>query len=140
MGVYGSWVAQALGDYLSGKTVKALLVDETFTFEPDHQFRSSIFTEVSGSGYTPGGVGVTGVVVTYDAMSDRVVLNCDDVTFGLADIPLVGGIVFYVSTGVASADPLLAVDTFAPVEVTSAANLVYTVATGGLVAATLGTP
>lgn len=138
MAVYGPWLREAFSAYLSGKTVKALLVTSAFVANPDHQFRSSITNEVAGTGYVAGGVTVTGVVISYDTATNRIKIACNDVNFGDVDLAAVGGIVFYVSNGSAATDVLIAADTFPVVEVTDATNLTYRPHSDGIVGVTSG--
>lgn len=98
---------------LGTATVKAMLTTMVYAEAKDgHQFRSQVTNEVaSGAGYLSGGVPVS-VSVTGDYLNSRV-----DITFGTATWNAPAGqtlifrkVVYYVSTGNAAADTLLAVN------------------------------
>lgn len=112
MTVHGPWITDALSTYLAGKTVKALLVTSAHAPSPDTVYRSSITGEISGTGYTAGGVVVSDAVVSWNATLDRVVFTCNEVDFGEVNAPDVAGIVFYISTGNAATDRVLSTDMF----------------------------
>lgn len=105
---YGNALRHALlGDInLSTDTLKAALLDGTYTPNVDHEFRDDLTGEVSGTGYTAGGTTLTNVTVTYDAANDRVVVDCDDPTWADSTITA-RTMVAYVSTGNAATDVLL---------------------------------
>lgn len=58
---------------LNTDTFKVLLTTNAYVLDKDvHQYISSITNEVTGAGYTAGGVTVSPMTVTYDAANDRV--------------------------------------------------------------------
>jgi hypothetical protein len=58
-------------------TFKVLLTTNAYTIDKDaHQYISSITNEVTGTGYTAGGVTVSPMTVSYDAANDRVKYVC----------------------------------------------------------------
>lgn len=136
MAIYGPWLDDAISAWLP--SMKALLVTSAYTHSPDHHFRSDITGEVAGTGYTPGGVLVTGLSVTYDASTDVVVIDCTDISFGAFDSPDVAGIVFYKPVGTAGTDVVIAHDSWPAVEVTSATDFVYATSPTGLITITGG--
>ena len=114
--IHGPWLAQALATRLSGTTVKAMAVTSAHVESPDTQFRSELTDEITGTGYTAGGVAVSGVTSTYDATANRVKITCDVVDFGAVTAPDVAGVVFYIDTGNAATDVVLSTDLFPAVE------------------------
>lgn len=98
--------------------VKALAVTSTHVSSVSTTYRSQIANEITGTGYTAGGVAVTGVVVAWDAVESRAYVTCDLVDFGAVTATDVAGIVFYADTGSAATDRVLWTDTFAPVAAT----------------------
>lgn len=108
MAVYGSWVNTLITSYLTGATIKALLVSPAYSQNHANQFRSDLTSEVVGTGYAAGGVALTGVVIT--EIDGMVKVDCDDVAFGVIDVGSIAGIVFYVDNGSAAADRLLSSD------------------------------
>lgn len=133
MAVHTTWISQALTTYLTGKTIKALVVTSAYIDDETHQFRSSL-VEANGTGYTAGGVTVTGVVVSLT--SGAVVISCADVAFGDVDLIDAAGVAFYVSTGSAAADTVLVVDMFSdPVDTSTSPEFTYQPNPSGLVVA-----
>jgi hypothetical protein len=103
-------------------TVKCLLVGAGYTQNIDtHDFLDDITSEMTGTGYTAGGVTVSGVAVTYDSANNRAMVDCTDVAFGTVTLTSVAGAVFYLSTGVSSTSLLVAFMSWTPVSVTGAA-------------------
>ena len=125
MSAYGGFALKAMQDYFAGKTVKALLVGTTYVQDVDaHVYLSNLpaGTEITPSGsYAAGGVTVTGLAVSYDATTDTVKVDCDDIVFPVVAGPTdVAGVLYYVSTGVAGTSQLLGYDDFAaPVTLTN---------------------
>lgn len=113
--IHGPALAEALDEYLTGKTVKALLVTTGHVDSADLSFRSDITYELVASGYTPGGVVAANVGVTY--ASGAVAISCDDLDFGTFDATGLVGLVFYVDTADPATDRLLWTDvSFAPLD------------------------
>lgn len=114
MSVHVPWFQDVLAvdTWLAGKTINALLVTDIYVDDPAITTRDGIVDEVTGTGYTTGGVTVTGVAAVDTATG--VALTCDVVDFG-ASLTLdgwVGGIVFYVDTGDAATDQIVSADVF----------------------------
>lgn len=92
-------------------TFKLLLATSTYTPNLDtHDFRDDVTNEVaSGSGYTTGGVTLSGVAVTYDAASNQVRFDCNDPSWTFtAGVTWRYGVVYKSRGGASSADELLA--------------------------------
>lgn len=138
MSVYGPWLEKVFDDYLAGKTIKALLVTSSYAQDVDHDFRNDITAEISGTGYTAGGVVVTGFAASYDAAANAVRITCSPINFGNPDIDSIGGVVFYVSTGVATTDAIIVADPFGPVDADGTVGLIYTPHVDGIAVAQIG--
>ncbi len=90
-------------------TVKALLVTSAYTPDLDlHDYASSVTGEVSGTGYTTGGVVLSGVTLVYDATTNTTRIDAADANFGILTATDIAGIVVYVSTGTMTTSPLVA--------------------------------
>lgn len=60
-------------------TIKAMLCTSAYVPDQDtHQYRSSVTNEVSGTGYTAGGVALAGKTVTYTPGTNTLVLDASD--------------------------------------------------------------
>lgn len=136
MAVHGPWLSSAVTSYLTGATIKAMLVTSAYAENPDQHYRSEITQEVTGTGYTAGGVSVSGVTIFYDSTINQVILTCSAVDFGTVTLADVAGIVFYVSHGSAATDELLVSDLWDTVAFT-AANCTYTPSADGLIIGTI---
>ena len=90
---------------------KALLVTSSYTPNKDtHDFRNDVTNEVSGTGYTAGGV-ATVCTVTKDTANDKVTLQFAAVSWATSTITA-RALVIYKSTGTASTDNLVAYNDF----------------------------
>ncbi len=92
-------------------TIKLALLTSSYTpaIKTD-TFLSDINTnEVSGAGYTAGGVAITTPTVTTDTTNDRGVFGAANTTFSSVTFSGARYAVIYKSTGVASTSPLIAV-------------------------------
>jgi len=86
---------------------KILLVTSSYTPNKDtHTKRSDVTNEISGTGYTAGGVS-TAVTVTNDTANDRIDINFADVSWSSATLTAAAGVI-YKTTGTSSTDNLVA--------------------------------
>ena len=88
-------------------TVKALLTTNSYTENKDHDRRDDVTNEITATGYTAGGVTITPVISAVDTTNDRVTLTLPAVTWS-AFTGTARRLIYYVSTGTTSADPLIA--------------------------------
>jgi hypothetical protein len=133
--VYGLALRQFVngGINFAGDTIKAMLTTGAYVPAQDtHEFRSAVTNEVTGTGYTAGGVALTGKTVTYDAATNTLTLDADDPAWANSTITA-RYLVFYKDTGVATTSPLISyVDFGADVSSTNAA-FTYQLPASGLV-------
>ncbi len=113
---------------LDTAVVKVMLVTSAYTENKDtHTKRSDITGEVTGAGYTAGGNTVT-ATLTKDTTNDRL-----DITLGATTWPAstitARKAVYYISTGSAAADQVIAVNDFGSDVVTSAGTLTLNAST-----------
>ena len=110
-------VEQAGNDvnFLTG-TAKLALVTSAWTpaFDTDEFWSTPQANEVAnGNGYATGGVTLAGKTITYDAASDQVRVDFDDVVWNFtAAKTWLYGVIYIDTAGAASADPIYAVLTW----------------------------
>ena len=98
----------AKGDIdLDTATVKAMLTTNSYTENKDHDRRDDVTNEITATGYTAGGVTVTPTVSAVDTANDRITITLPTPTWS-AFTGTARRLVYYVSTGTAANDPLIA--------------------------------
>lgn len=87
-------------------TFKTALVTSSYTANKDtHTRRSDVTNEVSGTGYTAGGV-TTACTVAKDTTNDKITLTFASPSWPTSTITARGAVI-YKSTGTAANDPLV---------------------------------
>ena len=104
---YTSLDRDVLQAYFNGVTVKAMLTTGSYSENKDHSRRSSITNEITATGYTAGGVVVTATVSAVDTTNDRVTLTLSAPSWA-AFTGTARKLIYYISTGTAANDPLIA--------------------------------
>ena len=93
-------------------TFKALLVTSSYTPNKDtHDKRDDVTNEVTGTGYTAGGV-TTACTVTKDTANDRVTLQFAAVSWAASTITARALVIYKSLGGASSADALVAYNDF----------------------------
>lgn len=115
-----TWI-DTLGQSIEAETHKELMCDDTYT--PDfnaHDFRADVTNEVSGAGYTTGGVTVTTTDITISAL----VLKFDMADTVYTTVTVVNAMagVFYTNVGSAATDQLIVLQDFVTAASATAAN------------------
>ena len=88
-------------------TFKAMLVTSSYTPNKDtHDFRDDVTNEVSGTGYTAGGVS-SAVTVTKDTANDKVTIQLGAVSWASSTITARGCVYYKSRGGASSADELV---------------------------------
>ena len=83
---------------LASDTLKCLLCTSSYTPNQDtHRYKSDLTNEVTGTGYTAGGVALTGVTLSYDTASNTFKLDANDPAWASSTITAAYA-VFYDST------------------------------------------
>jgi hypothetical protein len=89
-------------------TFKVMLVTSTYVANKDtHTKRSDVTNEVSGTGYTAGGV-TSVCTVTKDTANDKVTLSLAAVSWATSTITARGAVYYKSRGGASSADELVA--------------------------------
>jgi hypothetical protein len=93
-------------------TFKVMLVTSSYTPDKDtHDKRNDVTNEVSGTGYTAGGV-TSVCTVTKDTANDRVTLSFAAVSWASSTITARGAVIYKSRGGASSADELVAYNDF----------------------------
>ena len=93
-------------------TFKAMLVTSSYTPNKDtHDKRDDVTNEVSGTGYTAGGV-TTACTVTKDTANDKVTLQFAAVSWASSTITARALVIYKSRGGASSADELVAYNDF----------------------------
>lgn len=93
-------------------TFKAMLVTSSYTPDKDtHTKRSNVTNEVTGTGYTAGGV-TSAVTVTKDTANDKVTIQFGSISWATSTITARGCVYYKSRGGASSADELVAYNDF----------------------------
>jgi len=93
-------------------TFKVMLTTSAYTENKDtHDFRDDVTNEVTGTGYTAGGVTAT-VTVTLDTANDRIDISLGAASWATSTITARKAVYYKSRGGAASADELIAVIDF----------------------------
>jgi hypothetical protein len=124
-GMYNTGMRRLVGgsagavNWVTATNIKVMLLSASvaYTFNPDHEFVSSVAaSEASGTGYVPGYAGagrklLTGKLILDDLTGDRVVFKCDTpITWTALQLSsgAITHVVVFVENGSDAASPLLA--------------------------------
>ncbi len=89
-------------------TFYAMLVTSTYAPNKDtHTKRSDVTNEVTGTGYTAGGIAVTATVAAVDTANDRVVITFASHNWPTSTITARGEVIYKRRGGASSADELV---------------------------------
>lgn len=89
-------------------TFYAMLVTSAYTPDKDvHNRRDDVTNEVSGTGYTAGGIPVTATVAAVDTANDRVVITFASHNWPTSTLTARGEVIYKRRGGASSADELV---------------------------------
>lgn len=110
-------------------TFYVLLVTSSYTEDKDvHDKRDDVTNEVSGTGYTAGGVAAT-VTVTKDTANDRIDVSLGSGSWASSTITARKAVYYKRRGGAASADELVAVNDFGSDVITSSGTFTLNAST-----------
>ena len=117
---------------LDTDTFKAMLTTSAYTPDQDvHDFRDDVTNEISGTGYSAGGVTISTPVVSYDTASNEVRWDFDDPSWTSASFTARFLVVYKSRGGAASADELVAYVNFGGDETVASGTFTYVVPSTG---------
>ena len=132
---YGKFAMHlAQGVNLLTSQVKAMLVDDSYTLDiHNHEFTFDLgVAEVTGVGYTPGGIALTNRTLTYDPVLRSAKFDADDLAFGSVYVNDLAAVIVYIDQGSPQANILVAHHPVSPQNVTGEAFTYYWHADGVL--------
>lgn len=129
--VYNSYRADQLNGNidLDTNTIRVMLVTSAYTPLASHSKRSDVTNEVTGTGYTAGGITLTSPTVT--VVGSTAVFDANDVTWSNSTITARGAVI-YKSTGTASNDNLIGYIDFVTDQISSNGNFTIQWNAGGI--------
>jgi len=93
---------------LSADTIKVMLCTSSYALDQDtHQFKSSVTNEVSGTGYTAGGVTLSSPTLTYTGATNTLSLDGGDVSWPASTLTARYAVVYDSTPGTDATRPLL---------------------------------
>lgn len=132
--MYGQALLKALNKEInwSSDTIKVMLCTSAYTPDQDaHVYKDvSVTSEVTGTGYTAGGVALTTKTIGYTAATNVIKLDADDVTWATSTITARYAVIYDDSP--ASNKPLLGYVDFGVDQSSSAGNFTITWDAAGL--------
>jgi hypothetical protein len=89
--------------------IKMMLVTSTYVPNIDtHTKRSDVTNEITGTGYTAGGMALANKTVTMNTTTDKGVFDADDIVIATATITARAGVLYKSRGGASTADELIA--------------------------------
>lgn len=90
-------------------TIKVMLCTSAYTPDQDtHRYKSDVTNEITGSGYTAGGITLTSATVTYDAANNRITFDAADAEWNPATITARHVVIYDATPGADTTRPLIA--------------------------------
>jgi hypothetical protein len=134
-GLYGPTLEKMFidtaGQSLEAETHKVLMVTDTYTPNYDtHDFRDDVTNEVTGTGYTTGGVALTATEITLAA--GVLTYDAADVSWAASTIAGAMGAVGYFNVGTAATDQLVFLSDFVSAASSSAGTFTIQWAAAGI--------
>jgi hypothetical protein len=138
--LYGNFLLKALNKEVDfdSDTIKVALLTSSYTPDQDaHDYFNDVSTyEVTGTGYTTGGITLSSKTATYDSGTNVIVLDAADVTWSSSTITARYAVV-YDSTGTSSTSALIGYVDFGSDQSSTNGNFTITWDSTGIVRITV---
>lgn len=134
--LYGQALVSAFNKEIdmSGDSFKVMLVSSAYTPNQDtHRYKSDVTGEVTGDGYTAGGATLANVTVTYDAATNTLKFDADDVTWDPSTITARYAVVYDNSPASDTVRPLVSYIDFENDEASNADEFTLSFSSSGIV-------
>lgn len=116
--ISGPTLEYYLANFFEGNVLKAMICTNGFTLDKDtHTWVTSVTNEVTGTGYTAGGVSLTGVDVAIYTATDEVKLLADDAEFGIINVTNAAQIIVYTLGTTTVSGRIISAHTFTPLDI-----------------------
>ena len=139
--LYGSFIAKALNKEidLDTDTIKVALLTSAYTPNQDvhDYFDDVVANEVTGTGYTAGGATLTGKTVSYDAPTNTITFDADDVTLASSTITARYAVVYDATPATNATRPLIGYVDFTSDQSSTNGNFTITWDATGIVKVTV---
>lgn len=139
--LYGQFLSQALNKEIDWDTdtIKVALLSNAYTPDQDaHNYFDDVSTnEVTGTGYTQGGISLTNKTNTYNGATNTIVLDADDVTWSSSTITARYAVVYDASPATNATRPLIGYVDFGSDQSSSNGNFTITWDATGIVRVTV---
>lgn len=139
--LYGNFLKQALNKEIDwdSDTIKVALLSSSYTPNQDtHDYLDDVTSyEVTGTGYTTGGITLASKTSTYDGTNNVIILDAADVTWSSSTITARYAVVYDDSGASAAAKPLIGYVDFGSDQSSTNGNFTITWDSTGIVRITV---
>lgn len=139
--LYGSFIAKSLNKEidLDTDTIKVALLTSAYTPNQDvhDYFDDVVANEVTGAGYTAGGATLTGKTVSYDAPTNTITFDADDVVLASSTITARYAVVYDATPATNATRPLIGYVDFTSDQSSTNGNFTITWDATGIVKVTV---
>jgi hypothetical protein len=139
--LYGQFVQQAFNKEIDwdSDTIKVALLNNTYTPDQDaHNYYDDVVAyEVTGTGYTAGGITLANKTNTYNSATNVIILDADDVTWASSTITARYAVVYDAQASTNATRPLIGYVDFGSDQSSSNGNFTITWDSTGIVRVTV---
>lgn len=117
---------------LDADTIKTMLCSSSYTPNQDtHRYKSDVTSEITGTGYTAGGVSLTNITIAYNSTTNTITIDADNAQWTTATFTARYAVIYDTSPSGDTARPLIGyVDFGADISVSAGTFTVAWDATG----------
>ena len=139
--LYGQFIQQAFNKEIDfdSDTIKVALLTNAYTPDQDahNYFDDVVAFEVTGTGYTSGGITLTNKTNTYTSATNVIVLDADDVTWSSSTITARYAVIYDATPATNATRPLVGYVDFGSDQSSSNGNFTITWDSTGIVRVTV---
>lgn len=139
--LYGQFIQQSFNKEIDwdSDTIKVALLNNTYTPDQDaHNYYDDVVAyEVTGTGYTAGGITLANKTNTYNSATNVIVLDADDVTWASSTITARYAVVYDATPATNATRPLIGYVDFGSDQSSSNGNFTITWDSTGIVRVTV---